>query len=313
MDMSGDASPVISLFYRLGYMVEELQAGSGKAGAAVRRPPRPRRPPDPDLDEDLDIDDEYFDIGDRDLDYDDEGLYDERLDIDETWPGLAPELDEDLDEETAAKLNDAAPENRADYVPRMDVSDTVKPLIIGYLLSKVLKVGRVNWPLAILGGVVGSSLAALAEALQTELAPQPVIDGLTPAKEDAMLEEEARERAPLEMILRGAEDARTRYTAGVATAIAYGAMFYPRLPGPPMMRGIAFGALDLLLIERGGLAPSIRQLSPRFAFPMAGLAGPVSNGTMLGHLAFGLGLGLVYRPNLDNDDDDDDDDGDDDD
>jgi hypothetical protein len=136
-------------------------------------------------------------------------------------------------------------------------------------VSKVLRPRDVNWPRALAAGLLGATLAALIEQLQDVVHP-PIADDIL-------------------------DQPPTRYIAGLATASAYAALFYGRLPGSPLTRGLLFGGIDSLLATGGGSAAVVRQVSPRFSFPLAALAGPVSR-TTLGNVAFGLGLGLMYRP-----------------
>lgn len=141
-----------------------------------------------------------------------------------------------------------------------------------WLLARLLRPRPVSWPRAILAGIAGTALADLiGRSMEDEPSP-----GRRPYADD-----------PEELV--------ARFGAGVAVAAGYAALFYPRIPGSPLFRGLVFGALEIAAAPRGGLvglasaAPGIRFPLQALALPMDEDAGPFS------HLAFGLGLGLFYR------------------
>lgn len=153
-----------------------------------------------------------------------------------------------------------------------------------WLVARLLRPKPVRWTRVIAAGVTGSLLAQVVGRLQDD----------APAGELAYAED------PAELL--------GRVTAGVAVAAGYAALIYPRLPGSPLFRGLAFGALEVAAAPRGGLVALAAQ-APGVRFPLQALALPVDeDASPLAHLAFGLALGLLYRNGVARDDEDDADD-----
>jgi hypothetical protein len=95
------------------------------------------------------------------------------------------------------------------------------------------------------------------------------------------------------------DELATRLGAGIAVAAGYAAIVYPRLPGPPLLRGLAFGALEIAATPRGGLV-RLAAKAPGIRFPLQALAMPVDEDAgPLSHLAYGLALGLLYHDGRD--------------
>jgi hypothetical protein len=69
-----------------------------------------------------------------------------------------------------------------------------------------------------------------------------------------------------------------RFGAGIAIAAGYASLLYPRLPGPPLLRGLAFGALEVAASRRGGLVRMAAE-TPGLRFPLQGLALPLHEDT----------------------------------
>ena len=93
-----------------------------------------------------------------------------------------------------------------------------------------------------------------------------------------------------------------RLASGVALAAGYASLLYPRVPGSPLVKGLAWGVLEIAAAPRGGLA-GLAGRTPALRFPLKELAAPADEATApLSRLAFGIGLGLLYRP-ADGDDD----------
>jgi len=159
-----------------------------------------------------------------------------------------------------------------DDVPRApDFWAFVATTAAGLALAKFVRPKRVSWPRAVVAGVAATALAHLADTLEERAG------GGSPTDETAA-------------------DASARYVAGIATAIAYASLIYPRIPGPPLVRGLAFGAIEAATLPQGGILATLRQVSPRLSIPLASLALPGAAGsTPAANLAYGLGLGLVYR------------------
>jgi hypothetical protein len=157
-----------------------------------------------------------------------------------------------------------------------DMEDTAANVMVaaiaGWVLSRVFRPRPVSWPRVVLAGVAATLVADLVGRFGED-APAP---GREPYAEDP-------------------EELFGRFGAGIAMAAGYASILYPRLPGPPFLRGLAFGAMEVAAAPRGGLvgvasgAPGIRFPLQALALPMDEDAGPLS------HLAFGVGLGLLYR------------------
>lgn len=134
--------------------------------------------------------------------------------------------------------------------------------------SRLLRPHGVSWTRVALAGIAATALYELARAAEGRL--------------------RAEDLEPDELA--------TRVGSGIATAALYASLLYPRLPGPPLLRGLSFGALEAATEEAGGTAALLRRLSPQVRTPLSSLL--VSTGEPAGplpHLAFGLGLGLLYR------------------
>lgn len=142
-----------------------------------------------------------------------------------------------------------------------------------WVLARVLRPGPVSWPRAIVAGIAATALAQ-------------AIDVVERGASGATDEDDDPSRA----------DTAARYVAGVATAVAYASLIYPRIPGPPLVRGLAFGAIEAATLASGGVLATLRQISPRLSFPLSSLTLPGAAGSSpAANLAFGLGLGLFYR------------------
>ncbi len=140
-------------------------------------------------------------------------------------------------------------------------------LAAGWLLSRLIRPRPVNWPRAVLAGVAGTALAELADSLSHRDAERPI--PFPPRAEDL-----------------------PRYAAGVATAAAYGAQIYPRLPGSPLTRGLIFGTVEAMVADSGGALGLLQRVAPQLRLPLGSLAEYASERGPAASLAFGLGLGL---------------------
>jgi hypothetical protein len=130
-------------------------------------------------------------------------------------------------------------------------------------------------------------------------------------EEDEGLEEpgpRSARRARAEKAALEAEDPAARVRgilerAGgdLAVAAAYASVAYPRLPGPPFLRAAVFGAADVVVSSRGGVAATLADLSPRLRLPLARLL-PEEERRVERALALALALGLIYRDEDDEDD-----------
>lgn len=141
-----------------------------------------------------------------------------------------------------------------------------------WLVARLLRPRPVRWSRVVVAGVAGALLSEIVGRLQDD-SPDP--------------ERLPYAANPAELV--------GRMAAGVAVAAGYASIVYPRLPGSPLMRGLAFGALEIAAAPRGGLVRLAAE-APGLRFPLQALALPVDeDASPAAHLAFGLALGLLYR------------------
>lgn len=157
-----------------------------------------------------------------------------------------------------------------------DTADTAEHAVLtaaaAWFLTRLLRPKPVNWPRLILAGAAATALADLV--------------GRTAEEEGA---------AGREPYATGSEELMARFGAGMAVAAGYAALVYPRIPGPPLLRGLIFGGLEVLAAPRGGLIRIAAEV-PGVKFPLQALALPVDEDAgPMSHMAYGLGLGLLYR------------------
>lgn len=161
-----------------------------------------------------------------------------------------------------------------------DAGETVQNAALAaggaWLLSRVLRPRDVSWPRVVFAGVAATILADLVGRAGSKT-PVP---GEEPYADDA-------------------EELMARFGAGIAIAAGYAALLYPRLPGPPLFRGLAFGALEIAAAPRGGLVRLATE-APGVKFPLQAMALPIDEDAgPLSHMAFGLALGMLYRYDID--------------
>jgi hypothetical protein len=88
-----------------------------------------------------------------------------------------------------------------------------------------------------------------------------------------------------------------RLVAGAARGLLYGGLLEPRLPGPPLLRGLTVGGAEWALGEWGGLRGVLARHTPYRRLPVVGgVLGDAEAGerSLLDHLAFGVALALLY-------------------
>jgi hypothetical protein len=148
------------------------------------------------------------------------------------------------------------------------VAVTLGTLATGWLISRLIRPRPVNWPRAVLAGVAGTALAEIMDSLSQRGTDRPAL--FPPSVEDL-----------------------PRYAAGVATAAAYAAQIYPRLPGSPLTRGLIFGTVEATVADSGGALGLLQRVAPQLRLPLGSLATySIPQRSAAASLAFGLGLGL---------------------
>lgn len=88
-----------------------------------------------------------------------------------------------------------------------------------------------------------------------------------------------------------------RIVAGVAQGLVYGAVVEPRLPGPGIVRGAIFGAVEYAAVPMGGLGRVFGRATPQGRIPVVGRVLEGMDGrdrAFLEHLAFGVVIGVLY-------------------
>ena len=158
----------------------------------------------------------------------------------------------------------------------------------GWFATRLLQPREVNWPRAIAAGMVGTLLFDTAKAVDQRLTGRTLDSSKAIAA--AMVDGEAAEEA---MGIVG------RYAAGLGLAALFARYLYGRLPGPPAVQGALFGVLDAVTLSWGGVLPLLHRISPDVQLPL-GYAGltrspELTAQTLLRHVAYGVGVGVVYR------------------
>ncbi len=158
-----------------------------------------------------------------------------------------------------------------------------------WLAGRFLRPSEVSWTRAVLAGIVGTLLYDAEMLLDQRLSGRK-FDTIGPLGEALTDDPQLRPWAGW----------AAHYAAGIGLAALYARYLNDRLPGPPVVRGALFGALDAATLSRGGLLPLLSRAVPGVTIPpgYAGLAyAPVPNAqSLLRHTAYGIGVGLVYRP-----------------
>ncbi|MBW3535522.1 MAG: hypothetical protein KY453_09960 [Gemmatimonadetes bacterium] len=85
--------------------------------------------------------------------------------------------------------------------------------------------------------------------------------------------------------------------AGSARGLLYGALVEPRLPGPPLVRGLLFGYVEYLASPWGGLTRLAGRSAPHRRVPLLSSLfddlGPEGD-TLADHMVYAVALGLLY-------------------
>lgn len=184
--------------------------------------------------------------------------------------------------ESAVEREDEEP------VAESDVFALASTTAAGLLTAQFLRPREVNWPRAVLAGVIGTLLYDAESLLDARLAGRK-IDTRSP------LRVSFTEDPDLETVMEWG----AHYAAGIGLASFYARYLYGRLPGPPLAQGLAFGALEAATLSFGGAMRLMNALSPEIRLPPA-YAGLRKDNVepwqhLLRHLAFGVAVGLIYR------------------
>lgn len=152
------------------------------------------------------------------------------------------------------------------------------------LASRILSPDPVNWPRAVAAGTLGALVSDLIDRLElrTDGRKFSTSIGLRPALD-------ADEAFPSWL---------RRCATGIVLASLYARYAYGRLPGPPLARGLAFGALEAATARAGGAAALLAQLGSELPFPFDQLADGEDASperAVARMLAFGAVMGIVYR------------------
>lgn len=136
--------------------------------------------------------------------------------------------------------------------------------------------------------VRGAAAGALAAAVRMAL--EPVLDAALSRGSDSGQRGADDDAPPL---VEPAE----RLAAGAARGALYSGLLEPRLPGPPLLRGLTYGTAEYLLGEWGGVRGVLGRFAPYRRLPVVGgLLDDAEGGEhgWVDHLAFGVALALLY-------------------
>lgn len=92
------------------------------------------------------------------------------------------------------------------------------------------------------------------------------------------------------------EDLPRRLLSGATRGLVFGAVGEPRLPGPSLLRGVAWGGAEFLVSPLGGLPRFLLRHTPYGRIPL--VQGALrheddGDGDLLEHLVFGIALALL--------------------
>lgn len=196
--------------------------------------------------------------------------------IDDSDPGRASDREAVETDASAPRLAIATAAETGEpdsmsYGPGSAFSDSRTTLAAGaagWLIARIFRPRRVRWPRVILAGIVATALAELTGLLTPDDEVGPPV--FPPRPEDL-----------------------PRYSAGVITAAVYASIFYPRLPGSALMRGVTFGAIEAATSQVGGTVGLLRRVAPDTPVPLDSFVTPgLPRVSPLAGLAYGVGLSL---------------------
>ena len=192
--------------------------------------------------------------------------------------------DSDKHAPPSARRKDA-PSKRADEAAESkDGAEVFDKLIFGGAAALAVRLLRM-WPAQSKPGWSRISRAALAGAGATLLREMtaPLLRGRFELPE-------VREGLP------------GRLVSGAARGALFGGLIEPRLPGPPLLRGVAYGAAEYAVAPYGGLAGLLSSAAPWAKIPglkqIVGEAEPGED-SLIEHMVFGIALALMSGANVD--------------
>ena len=166
-----------------------------------------------------------------------------------------------------------------DAVSQGDLSQKVLGALLTVGAGSVLTRVLAHWPSRRGPGLFRlfrAGAAGAAAAFLAELA-RPVITG---KKRETALEEEFTD-----ILL-----------AGAGRGLLYAALVEPRIPGPPLLQGAAYGGLEYALMPWGGLGELAGSKAPQGKIPALSLLlkDRGADEQLVEHVAFGVALALLY-------------------
>ncbi len=180
-----------------------------------------------------------------------------------------------------AASHDVAPHDAAplDAISHGDISQKVLDALLTVGAGSVLTRVLAHWPSRRGPGLFRlfrAGAAGAAAAFLAELA-RPVITG---KKRETALEEEFTD-----ILL-----------AGAGRGLLYAALVEPRIPGPPLLQGAAYGGLEYALMPWGGLGELAGSRAPQGKIPALSLLlkDRGADEQLVEHVAFGVALALLY-------------------
>ncbi len=194
-------------------------------------------------------------------------------------PARLRSLAERAAEEAGARLRGpkrgSAPRRRKRDAEPERTTDELLALGLTAVAANVLEVWRPARPVTfgrmVRAAATGAAAAVAVEALRALL--------------------EADEAAP------DPSDVAERVVLGAGQGVVYGAVFEPRIPGPPLLKGALYGTAEYTLGPLGGLSGLLGPATPLRRVPLLSdlLAGVGEDGrTYLDHLLYAMTLSLLY-------------------
>jgi hypothetical protein len=85
--------------------------------------------------------------------------------------------------------------------------------------------------------------------------------------------------------------------AGAGRGLLYAALVEPRIPGPPLLQGAAYGSMEYALTPWGGLSELAGSKAPQAKVPALAvlLKDRGADEHLVEHIAFGVALALLYQ------------------